>query len=153
VKARLDFGAEVDLLCQSELDESLARHAGLLYDYAKGLKWIRRPVNLAGAASGYLAGPRPGYGWMVTLAGLLVTAGSAAGQLELWIGGSGMLPVAVTPVAASYAGPAVVTWSSRQLILNPGEELYAATTTGTLGAGHVQAVEAPAEQVYKLIGG
>lgn len=65
----LKAGARLDMLTQSELDESLQKHGGLSARY-QGRKWLRYPRQLATPAGSALAlrseasgGPKLGYVW------------------------------------------------------------------------------------------
>lgn len=67
------------------------------------------------------------------------------------VGSEGKYPIA--PAEAAVNGIASFKWGSRQVILKPGDEVWASASSGTIGTWMVQAVEAPAEQIFKLIGG
>lgn len=149
MKFTFDFGAEVDILTKDELDQSLNRVPELLRKYAEGLKAVRFAGVLSSTAGGVLPGPRQGYTWMVTLVSV---EASAAATVTVALGEDGTYAMA-SPVTLAAAGPAVFSWSSRQVILRPGEVLQVAASAGTLGRYLIAGVEAKAEQVFKLVGG
>lgn len=146
-RVKLDFGAEVDFLTKGELDDSLGKFEELWRSYAEGLKWIR-PSGVLAAATGVVQSPREGFAWMLTLVSATT---SAAATVTVAIGETGEYPVGTETLAA--AGSAVLTWSSRQVILLPDDKLWLGASAGTISHWRVHAIEAPAEQIFKLIGG
>lgn len=147
-RVKLDFGAEVDLLNRDELRHEIDHGLEQWRQYAYGLKYMRRKFVL-GAASGGVDGPRQGFAWMLTLASVNV---SAAATVGVYLGDDTSYPLAA-PVTTTAAGPVVFGWSSRQVILMPGERVYLTSSAGVIGRGLIAAVEAPSDEIYKLIGG
>lgn len=159
MKARLDFGAELDLASGAELRELGDRFEALWRDYASGLKHIRLPVMRGTVdANGNLnvgmtevpdqpyCGPQQGFVWRVLRVSVY---GLTVGQdVELYFGDPGP-----TRFVDSFA----TSWTSnRGLLLKPGDYLSisgAGLTVGADVAVNGEAIEAPAEQIFKLIGG
>ncbi|MDA8316528.1 MAG: hypothetical protein M0010_15365 [Actinomycetota bacterium] len=148
----LDFGAKVDVLTKGELDESLDPFLAFFRDYAKGLKYVR-PTGVAPdattASGGILTAVPQGYVWMLTFAVIHV---SAAATVTIGRGPTAKIPLA-KPTTLAAPGWAEFSWSSRQQILQPGDEVSATASAGVLGSWALNVIEAPAEQVFKLIGG
>lgn len=153
-RVTIDFGAQLDLLDESDLDKRFDAMQEVWRQYAMGLKWVTKTGVLAkttgtpGLASSALEGPRQGYVWMLTL---LSIAAATAATVTLAIGDSGQYPIGVETLAA--AGPAIFTFSSRQVILRSSDPLWVGASAGKLYRYRYHAIEAPAEQIFKLIGG
>lgn len=168
-RVKLDFGAEVDILSGSEH----ARHtaglpAAFAREQARGLKHFRVPVltgtsSAAGAitlgstgsappagqpGSPTISGPLRGYAWKVTR--ISVWGLSGTDVLSLYWG---------EPDPRRFVHNFTATapdWeTSRGLLLKDGDFLC---LSGTITVSETitmngEAVEAPAELIYKLIGG
>ncbi len=163
MKAKLDFGAEIDILSKGEFDDGVDHLAGDIWRrYAEGLKHVRFPVMRGSvSAAGDLTlgstdfadltyvGPREGYAWRISR---ISVAGLETGEtVSVYFGEVGASRFVRTLTAASPE------WdTSHGLLLHPGDHLV--ITGSGLTAGEVvtvngEAIEAPAEQIYKLIGG
>ncbi len=163
MKARLELGAELDLLSPEEFDAGVGRLEGLWRSYAEGLRHLRLPI-LTGTvpASGALTigssslpdagnpycGPAQGYLWRVCRISIYGMVGNDA--LQVFYG---------DPRPQAYVGTLSATsteWDSgRGLLLHPGDHLTLQGTGLTVGAVYTlngEAIEAPAEQSFKLIG-
>lgn len=168
-RVRLDFGAEVDLLSGAEHAKHLgALPAAIERQKAQGLKHIRIPI-LTGTSSGTggitlgstgtapgagqpgsptIAGPEQGYAWKVTRVSVFGLSGTDS--LPLYWG---------EPAPQRFVHNFTVAspdWTtSRGLLLKPGDFLC---LSGTITINETitvngEVVEAPAELIYKLIGG
>ncbi|MDA8313680.1 MAG: hypothetical protein M0010_00650 [Actinomycetota bacterium] len=147
----LDFGAKVDILTKGELDHSLDRFGQFFRDYAKGLKYVRATgiaADQATATGGILVAVPQGYVWMLTFA--VIHVSSATATVTIGRGPTAKIPLAHPAVASS--GWADFSWSSRQQILQPGDEVSATSSAGAIGQWSLNAIEAPAEEIFKLIG-
>lgn len=150
MKVRLDFGTELDILTQGELDESLSRAADTWYQRARGIRYVRR-TSTPGAASVLVPGPQQGFAWDLKLIGAVF---SAADSLEVFLGESQQYPLyGGTPGDAGTATTVdAATWSSQQVILKPGEVLTVAATAGkTITSLIVAAIELPAERLGVIL--
>jgi hypothetical protein len=168
VRARLELGAELDLLSPGELDKSLDRVAGNIkrhMDSSAGVKYRRIPQLSGTAATGVLniggdagagvtwngqpVGPGQGYAWilgLVTVAGL--TAGAVPDIVNLFINGAG----SNIPWWQFNGNNFAYTFGDGELVLYPGETLslqsvgaFAATGRITL-TGSVRS-QVPAEKL------
>lgn len=160
-KFKLDFGAEVELLTQGELDDSVNKLPGGIWgEYARGLKHLDLPVLSGKVAGGQitlgasdvadqtLCGPRQGYVWRVVRVSIY---GLAAGDAVQLYKGDVAASRFVTAIAA--ANPCFT--PSHGLLLKPGNYLTVdgsgLVATNIVVTGEV--IEAPAEQIFKVIGG
>lgn len=152
----LDFGMEVDLLTQAELDESL-RNAGDSYARAllRGVKWMRLPILRGSASGGALVlgtqdstvGPAGGFAWSIRR---LAVAGLAADDVVGFYRSSNVNP-AMWQVDASFP---FAKFGRGEMVLTGDDELVAASI-GTFGAtGTVQVtgevLQVPMEMLGKL---
>lgn len=155
----LDFGAEIDLLSQKELDDSL-RAAGdrMAQGLLEGVKWRRLPRLYGTAAGGVLtlgltapqAGPEPGYSW--SLRRLYVnglTAGATPDVVQLFRNGTNSDPL----WQISGASPQQ-TWGRLELVLSGGDNLIVASlgtfaATGTITVSG-ELIEIPQLMLAKL---
>lgn len=160
MKAKLDFGAEIDILSGSEFRQGLDQVSELWYSYARGLKHLRLPI-LTGtvAADGSLSlglsgdevtcGPSQGYAWRICRVSVYGLSGAESADLYFGEPGPTRFVQTVSASAPTWA-------SSRGLLLRPGDYLVlsgSGLTAGNVVTMNGEALEAPAEQLYKLIGG
>ena len=153
-KVRLDFGAELDVLSQRELDQSLSRASEATLAHARGIKWMRRAHPLADTPTSVTLGNpvAQGYAWdLKMITGMLTGSDSAA----VFIGedATGLLiGYAPAPGAAPAQPVFTIGWSSHQQVLMPGDELFVATS-GAFGLTRVTvtAVQVPAEMLGKIL--
>lgn len=127
-------------------------------EYARGIKYMRLAVTLTAASSQSLPGPDQGYAWDLKLVSVKL---SASDSLAVYVadGTSGdaasarLIGYAAAPGAAPAQPVAVVTWSSHQVVMFPGEGLFVATSgTGNITRAMVAAVQVPAEMLGKILG-
>lgn len=160
-KFKLDFGADVELLTKDEVDDSIGRLPGGIWgEYARGLKHLDLPVLSGVVAGGVLllggsdvagqnrCGPRQGFFWRVTR---ISVYGLAAGDVvQLYKGDAvpGRFVTAISAAAPSFTPSHGLLLKSDNHLVVDGTGLTATRVTVT---GEV--IEAPAEQVFKLIGG
>lgn len=162
MKFKLDFGAEIDLLTKDELAGALDSYGDRrLAEYALGLKHFDLPVLLGTVpASGDLTlgstgdpdqtycGPRQGFCWRV--ARVSVSGISSTQTVNLYKGDVGASRFVSVLSATS---PAFLT--SHGLLLKPGGHIVidgSGLTVGEQITVSGEAIEAPAELIYKLIG-
>lgn len=164
-KAKLELGVELDLLSAPEFRQGLDHlHNGLMREMARGLKPIRlAPIQLTTAASqipgGVISvggdtpnaqqfGPKEGYIWAVRRISFFGTV--AADSISIWRGdpaNRGNFVQNLTGVVG------IATFPKGALTLHPGETLAFSGTglTSTEISISCEAIEAPAEMVYKLV--
>lgn len=159
MKFKIDFGTEIDLLTQGELDASLARHGDALErSRVRGIRYRRLPLLQGVAAGGVLTlgattptvGPDSGFAWSlrrVVITGL--TAGATPDVVNLYRNGGGEQPV--WQFNGNNFG---YTFGRLELVIQGGETLvlvsagtFAATGTITMSG---ELVEVPAEMLGKL---
>jgi len=144
----LDFGMEVDMLTQEELDKSLDQAQETWYAKAAGADYVTRIANGindgAGLATYQIQGPGQGYAWSVKM---VAAALSASAQLQVFWDAQTTLP-ASNPTVAGTSG--VVTWGSDQVVLKPGRSLYATASTGAIVSLLIAAWQIPAERLGLL---
>lgn len=162
MKAKLDFGAEIDILSGDEFDRGIDRLGKVWREYATGLKHVRFPVMRGAVTAGgaltlgstdspdlTFVGPAQGYVWRVARVSVYGLTGTE--EVELYFGDVGSSRF-VRPLSASNPE-----WdTSRGLLLHPGDHLVvsgAGLTAGEVVSVNGEAYEAPAEQIFKLIGG
>lgn len=160
-KFKLDFGGEIELLTQGELDDTMDKLPGGIWgEYARGLKHLDLPVLTGKVAGGAITlgasdiagqtpcGPRQGYVWRVVRVSVY---GLAAGDVVQLYKGDVAASRFVTAISA--ADPCLT--PSHGLLLKPGSYLtvdgagLVATSVTVTG----EVFEAPAEQIFKVIGG
>lgn len=167
MKAKLELGMELDLLSPGELNDGLGGLGDrLIAERAYGLRHIRLPL-LTGTvpAGGALTlgsqasvdqdlnptrcGPRQGFYWRVTRISLYGMQNSD--EVAVYFG---------EPSPQRFVGNLAVSGpevdGSHFLLLKPDDYLTISGTSLTVGAVYTlngEAIEAPAEQMYKLIGG
>jgi len=143
----------------SAIREQMALERAVEQEWLRGIKYMR-------VAAGYptlptsieVPGPDQGNAWNVKL---FTCTLSAADSVGIYVGtGQGgdvasprlvgyIPPVSVT---APNQGLGVFSWSSDQLILFPGEGLFAVTTgTGHFSTSFVCAVQVPQEELGKVL--
>lgn len=158
-KVKLDFGAELDVLTQGELDDSLRRS----YDRAalamvRGIRWRRLPI-LSGAAVGGvltlgmqapLSGPDSGFAWSIRrifVNGL--TGGATPDVVQLFRNGAGEQPF----WQISGATPQQ-TFGRLEAVILGGETLVVANSGTFAATGQIvvsgELIECPAEMLPKL---
>lgn len=160
-KIALKAGAELDILSQRELDDSLDKaNARVELSRLYGVKWMRLPEVLSGVASGSvltlgetsgeMVGPDSGYAWAIrrlVVNGL--TAGATPDVVNLYRGTAAGIPLWQFTGTSAFA-----TFGKLSLTLMGGERLalasvgtFAATGTITL-AGEL--IQVPAQLLGKL---
>jgi hypothetical protein len=157
----LDFGVELDLLTRDELHAELGAYEARQLSAARGVDHVRLPVMVGTPSAGALilgstgdadqqyAGPPEGYCWLVTR--ISVYGLAAADTVDVFRG---------DPGGRRFVGPLTGTdpvWdASRSLLLDPGDHITI-SGTGLTATGQVfvsgEAISAPAEMKFKLIGG
>lgn len=172
MKAELKIGAELDFLSPREFDEGVGALPKQIWrEYAQGLKSIRIPIlqgttSAAGAltlgstaaappasqpGSPTIAGPNKGYVWMVTR---LTVAGLTGSDALLLYRGE---PSPTRYVRTFGAAPTDHWEPGRGAFLLFPDEFICLSATGLTDNELVtvsgEVIEAPAEQLYKLIGG
>ena len=160
MKAKLELGAELDMLTKNELDQSLSKISSWQRDAAQGLKAFDVP-RLFGAVSGaaislgadqpegqYL-GPKSGFYWKIGR--ISIDGLAAADEVKLYKGPSGGGGRFVTWIAGQ---PGVYHPGSCALILKPGDYL-SIVGTGLTATGQIvvtgEGVSAPGEMMWKLL--
>lgn len=160
-KVRLDFGAELDVLTQDELNRSLAGY----YDAVerarvRGVRYRRMPqltgqvaaaAILLGATGGQVqAGPDSGLAWSVRriyVSGL--TAGATPDVVGLYINGTGGQPL--WQISGNDPGD---TFGRLELTLLGGETLVVANIGALTATGAItvsgELIELPQEMLGKL---
>lgn len=150
MKVKLDFGAEIDVLTKGELDQSLDKTLEKFRQYATGLKYVRPSgATPKTPTAGLLTTVPQGYHWGLCFAAVHV---SAAATVSIGRTPTAGIPLAA-PVVLAAAGLAVFAWSSKQQVLAPGDPVIVTASAGNIGAWTLNAVEVPAEQIFKLLGG
>lgn len=162
MKAVLDFGAEVEFLTQSELDDSLkSANQSLVSAWLRGVAYRRIPKLTGVAAGGTLtlgdggnggrqAGPRRGYAWsLIRLAVNGLGGGVTPDVINFYRNGTGS-----DPIWQVNGNSWAATFGRADLVLLGGETLVAAPA-GTLTATGVISVtgdcwELPEEMLGKL---
>lgn len=157
-KVKLSAGAELDLLTQGEVDDSLMRALNL-QEYARGqdVKVLRAQGTtgtVTATAGAVVDGPNPGYAW--ALRGAYFNLATAS-NVRLWIigdnntavAGAGLLQGVVA--ATSSATFNSVTWSGVQAVLHGGENLLISTAGSVASIGYTfYYVEVPEQLLWKL---
>lgn len=150
MKVKLDFGAELDVLTQGELEQTLSKAAALWWERARGVRYVRR-VSQPAAASVVVNGPDQGWAWDVKLVGAVF---SAADSLQVLLGAAALWPVWAGPPGNAGATNVLdsIIWGSHQVILNPGEQLTVKSAGGALISNLlVAAIEVPAERLGLIL--
>ncbi len=165
MKAKLDFGAEIDILSGEEFNKGLRQAIAFMRAEAESLKHVRLPV-LSGqvaaggtitlgseglldqsANQGALCGPRSGFAWRITR--VSVTGLLAAEELSLyWADASPQRYV------AGITGPGLFNLSTKSLLLKPTEHLVVSGSGLTAGETITvsgEAIEVVAEQIFKIL--
>ena len=160
MKIKLDFGTEIDILTQKELDDSLSRaNDAAARAYLRGVDHKSLPELRGQAASGSLVmgqegdtiGPRQGYVWSImrlVVTGL--TSGSSPDVVNLYYGSTSN--TAKWQFNGNNFG---YTFGRGSLVVKPGQTLvlgsvgtFAATGTITLSG---EMWEVPSEMAGKLL--
>ncbi len=160
MKIKLDFGTEIDILTQKELDESLARAndaAARAFLRGAQLKGIPRLIGPASSGSlllgqeGDTVGPRQGFVWSIMrLAVNGLTAGASPDIVNLYFGSSN------NPAEWQFNGNNwAYTWGRGQFPVLPGQTLVLANV-GTFASTETIIMtgtiwELPAEMAGKLL--
>lgn len=166
MKAKLELGAELDLLSPAEFHTGLDRVEKFVYAWIDGLRHMRFPVLQATVpASGDLTlgstsdadsryvGPGQGYVWQVHRISVfgLSSPGGTPETLQVYFGDPGPSRYVGTLSASGTE------WDTgKGLLLKPGDHLVFVGTGLTVGEQvtiNGEAVQAPAEQAGKLLGG
>lgn len=160
-KFKLDFGAEIEVLTKSELDDSLdGLPTGIWAQYARGLKHLDLPVMSGAVAGGALrlggsdspdqtfCGPRQGFVWRVARISVFGLAANDVVQVYRGDVAASRFVTVLSATAPSFT-------PSHGLLLKPGGRIVVDGTG--LAATHLtvtgEVIEAPGEQIFKLIGG
>lgn len=159
MKVKLDFGAELDVLTQDELDRTLGKWAGLWAQRARGLEWFQHAAgsNDPGIGTGayQTRPPASGYAWELT--GLSVVVSAQQNVTVTWdVGGNLLVPGGSMPSASLATVPAgfggAVSWGSKRVILKPGRSLYVQAAAGALiQQVYLTGVEVPAERLGLIL--
>lgn len=161
-KFKLDFGADIELITKGEMADVLDKYGDRrLAEYALGLKHFDIPVMLGTvAADGTITlgssgdpdqihcGPRQGFCWRVCRVSVNGLTGSQTVSLYKGDPGASRFVTVLSATAPAFT-------SSHGLLLKPGGNVVVSgsgLTTGAQVTVSGEAVEAPAELIYKLIG-
>lgn len=150
MRVKLDFGTELDILTQGELDQSLSKAAEIWDQRARGIRYIRRTAQPQ-AASYLFPGPRQGFAWDLKLIGAQF---AAADNLLVYLGESALFPLwgGEPHNAGSTSVVDVATWSAHQVVLNPGESLTVKSFGGAVMTELIAAaIEIPAERLGVIL--
>lgn len=160
-KVKLDFGAELDVLTQRELDDSLSRaHGRAAYAMLRGIRYRRLPQLTGEAASGVLvlgatggqviAGPESGLAWSlrrIYVNGL--TAGATPDVVALYRNGT-----AGQPIWQISGDVPQQTFGRLEAVLQGGETLIVASLGTFAATGPItvsgELIEIPSEMLAKL---
>lgn len=160
MRVKLDFGAELDVLTQGELEQSMSRAAEIWWQRYRAATIIRIPLMTGVPAGGKVAfgltqrcGPGQGWAWGVrelNVEGL--TGGATPDVVNIYRGSSAR---AGTIFWQLNGNQFLQTFGRGDKILKPGETLYVAsagtfTATGPITLSGV-ATQVPAERAAELV--
>lgn len=138
-KVKLDFGAELDVLTQGELEQTLGRAASMWYARYRGVTIRRLPTIQGTPAGGAVAfggsagkcGPGQGYAWSVRELNVVgLTAGATPDVVNIYRGESGLPQQLFWQLNGNQF---LQTFGRGEKIMFAGEELYV-VSVGTFAA-------------------